>query len=366
MRTGNIDFEKFSQAAVRLGETVLDPTVWPEVMQQICASMNVRGAALLQGDVRTPDVPRTPAVSEAFDHYFNEGWHERDIRARGVPLLLRGQRVITDQDVVTPDEMKRDVFYNECVYANGLKWFAAVGFFAGRSCWALSMQRTAKQGPFESEEQTALAALSPRLTEVATLSTLVGQSVISDTTDALARMGQPAIVMDRRGLVLGTNSAAESLLDDEFRITKRRICIFDRLANSKLETLIRQIAIPPEVASVPIEPFIIRRAQKRPIIVRICPVSGAARAPFLGGRAVLLLSELGAGRPPAPHLLTQAFDLTPAEARLAALIATGAGPEEAARMLGIARETARNQLKAVLGKTGTHRQSELVAMMSKF
>ena len=67
MRTGNIDFAKFSQAAVRLGETVLDPTIWPEVMQQMCASMNIRGAALLQGDVRTPDVPRTPAVSEPFD-----------------------------------------------------------------------------------------------------------------------------------------------------------------------------------------------------------------------------------------------------------------------------------------------------------
>jgi DNA-binding CsgD family transcriptional regulator len=39
--------------------------------------------------------------------------------------------------------------------------------------------------------------------------------------------------------------------------------------------------------------------------------------------------------------------------------------EEAARTLGIARETARNQLKAVLAKTGTHRQSELVAMISR-
>src|SRR4029077_15604518 len=113
-------------------------------------------------------------------------------------------------------------------------------------------------------------------------------------TDALVRMSQPAIVIDRRGLVLGTNSAVESLLDDEFRITNRRICICDKAANSKLETLIRQIAITPEVVSLPIKPFIIRRAHKRPIIVRICPVSGAARAPFLGGRAVLLLSELGA------------------------------------------------------------------------
>ncbi|MGI8568738.1 MAG: helix-turn-helix transcriptional regulator, partial [Methylocella sp.] len=35
----------------------------------------------------------------------------------------------------------------------------------------------------------------------------------------------------------------------------------------------------------------------------------------------------------------------------------------AARELNISRETARNQLKAVFAKTGTHRQSELVALL---
>jgi hypothetical protein len=33
--------------------------------------------------------------------------------------------------------------------------------------------------------------------------------------------------------------------------------------------------------------------------------------------------------------------------------------------LGIARETVRNQLKAVLAKTGTHRQGELIALLSR-
>jgi DNA-binding CsgD family transcriptional regulator len=38
-------------------------------------------------------------------------------------------------------------------------------------------------------------------------------------------------------------------------------------------------------------------------------------------------------------------------------------PHIAARELKIARETARNQLKAVFAKTNTHRQSELVALL---
>jgi DNA-binding CsgD family transcriptional regulator len=50
---------------------------------------------------------------------------------------------------------------------------------------------------------------------------------------------------------------------------------------------------------------------------------------------------------------------------LAALIASGLLLEDAAQKLEIARETARNQLKAIFAKTGTHRQSELVGLVMR-
>jgi DNA-binding CsgD family transcriptional regulator len=37
----------------------------------------------------------------------------------------------------------------------------------------------------------------------------------------------------------------------------------------------------------------------------------------------------------------------------------------AAEELGVARDTARNQLKAIFAKTGAHRQSELVELLTK-
>jgi AcrR family transcriptional regulator len=45
------------------------------------------------------------------------------------------------------------------------------------------------------------------------------------------------------------------------------------------------------------------------------------------------------------------------------MIARGAPPDIACRVLNISRETARNQLKSVFAKTNTHRQSELVALL---
>jgi hypothetical protein len=45
-------------------------------------------------------------------------------------------------------------------------------------------------------------------------------------------------------------------------------------------------------------------------------VDGAARSPFLGARALLLLTDLCRKSGPQPGVLASAFRLTPAEARL--------------------------------------------------
>ena len=66
-----------------------------------------------------------------------------------------------------------------------------------------------------------------------------------------------------------------------------------------------------------------------------------------------------------PAELRELFGLTHMEAEIASVISTGAPPEQAAAETGIAVVTARNHLKAVFAKTGTHRQSERVALLSR-
>lgn len=67
---------------------------------------------------------------------------------------------------------------------------------------------------------------------------------------------------------------------------------------------------------------------------------------------------------PSELSLRAAFQLSPAEARLAARLAAGDLLETVAEQLGIAKETARNQLKSIFSKVGIHRQAELVAILS--
>jgi DNA-binding CsgD family transcriptional regulator len=63
--------------------------------------------------------------------------------------------------------------------------------------------------------------------------------------------------------------------------------------------------------------------------------------------------------------LSNLFGLTAAEARIASGLVGGKELREVADEHGIGFETARSQLKAVFAKTETHRQSDLIAQLSK-
>ncbi len=83
-------------------------------------------------------------------------------------------------------------------------------------------------------------------------------------------------------------------------------------------------------------------------------------------RRVSLLIELGTqAQGLAPRdLLRQIFRLTPSEIVLTSQLTRGLSLSEAADETRISRETARSHLKAILRKTGTHRQSELMGLLT--
>jgi DNA-binding CsgD family transcriptional regulator len=360
-----IDTDWLERASVSLGYTVIDPATWPEIINQISMTVGSTGAVLRQGLVRTPDVPFSAGIHELTETYFANGWHLRDLRAqRGVPLVLKGKNVVTDQDIVTPEEMQRLAFYNDLLAPHGFKWFAWVCFRVGSEVWGLSFQRTRSEGPFEANEKRVLGQLSQRLTEVALLSTAVGRIALLSVSNAMNAFRQPAIAIDRFGLVLDANTDAVALFDSDIRVKDRRLVVGDAEAKARIEDLVDRLRLTSDMATLPCEPIIVRRHRKRPVILHILPVHGAARTPFLGARVLLTLTAVEPRTGPKVALLTRVFGLTPAEARLATIIAEGLSLEHAAEKLGISKATARNHLLAVFAKTDTHRQGELIALLS--
>jgi DNA-binding CsgD family transcriptional regulator len=91
------------------------------------------------------------------------------------------------------------------------------------------------------------------------------------------------------------------------------------------------------------------------------PLNGEDELAAPDAPALALLVRDRARAPAPPFEVVQTlYDLTPAEARLASLLAEGESLAEAASTLSITVETARSRLRSVFLKTGTVRQSELV------
>lgn len=86
-----------------------------------------------------------------------------------------------------------------------------------------------------------------------------------------------------------------------------------------------------------------------------------------GVRRLALIVLGGPGRAallPSGQDLSDYFDLTPAEARVALLLCAGRVPKDAARELQVSVATVRCHVRALLEKTGTSRQTELVQLLS--
>ncbi len=211
------------------------------------------------------------------------------------------------------------------------------------------------------EEERILASFTRRLIEMAAVAGARGSG--PSPAAALNAMRLPAIALDQHGFIDEANAAAEAVFDNDFRIKDRRLFVRDPAARALLKDAIDQWRTLPRLNPLATDPIIVQRRDKMPVIVRIWPFDGAAHLPAQEVRALLTLNALGPKPGPPPAILAKTFRLTPAEAKLACVIARGASPGIAARELKISRETARNQLKSVFAKTDTHRQSELVALL---
>ena len=107
---------------------------------------------------------------------------------------------------------------------------------------------------------------------------------------------------------------------------------------------------------------VIARPDQRPLVLHAMVIPEASET---GPHTAVMLVDLEVVPGPNRTALEQIFGLTPAEARLAALLAAGATPAEVAQVQEVSIATVRSQLASIYAKTRTHRQAELVSLISR-
>ncbi|MDE1995325.1 MAG: helix-turn-helix transcriptional regulator [Rhizobiaceae bacterium] len=222
-------------------------------------------------------------------------------------------------------------------------------------------QRALAAGLYDQPAIDRLDYLRPHLARAGLVAARLGMERAKATVSGLKALGLPAAVLTSSGHVLTANTLLEEMSDVFLPAARERMSIVDPAADALLQQAIaeRRGAIP-LVRSIPLP----GKEGRPPLVVHVLPLRRAAHDIFSGGDVLVVATTFSPSAVvPSVSLLNALFDLTPAEARLATVLTSGRSLKIAAGESGVTVKTARTYLERIFRKTGTHRQSELVALL---
>lgn len=351
-----------AKVTAALARAAIEPSYWPQALRIVEVCTNSAGALLLPVVGNVPLISCTPSMEASFDTYVRGGWHERDERYRGAHALLN-RGVMTDDDCMPLLERKRSEFYQDFLAANGFRDWAGVRVGRDNFIWTLSLQRTAKESLYSKEELACLAELSSKLDVVAETSAVFAATRGQAALDAFQFSGRAAFLLDRAGNVVRLNQAASELLGKDIQVTSGRISASDKSGHRELLLALRQLLWTQELSIAP--PIVLKKRQGGKYIIHLMRLSYQTQSPFSAWHAMMMVADTDSKISLKVDLLQRAFDLTPAEARVAASIGIGEDIGHYAIRADVSKETVRRQVKSIFSKTGTRRQAELVALLTK-
>jgi DNA-binding CsgD family transcriptional regulator len=277
------------------------------------------------------------------------------------PVLAEGFRL--DQDDFTADELARDPYYQEFLRPFGFGWHACalLAGAPGGETVNLTLRRTSRQGRFEQDQLAALATQLPLIRAAVSLTQAMG---------GLLRPGDGAEQAERRSLfgfdgkggafVLHRGQDAADVLD----VRAGKLVARGTDQQSRITaTVERAMALGRQSSTI------LADANGEWWLFSIVPAPALGPAwmlPFTAWAALVPYVRSEAANLARLRSIAAVFGLSPAEARVAALIGDAKTIGATARILSTSPGTVRNQLKTVFSKIGVNRQAELVAILSRF
>lgn len=181
-----------------------------------------------------------------------------------------------------------------------------------------------------------------------------------------AAMGCGAVLLDETKRVVHLNRRASHVVGASLCLTAQgRLAAADRGADALFQAGLDDALHARQDELAGRDALGIHRAERRPLVVRVVPVEAEARAALDGAALLVILIGPEQGPRPSASLLQQVFGLTPSEARLACRLLCGENLAEVAADTGVSLGTLRSHVKALFAKTQTHRQGDLVALLTR-
>lgn len=356
-----------------LYDAAVDEARWPEALKDLSDFTGSQAATfwVLDGS----EQPRLPTFTYInLDPAFVQEYLDHVAHLDPTVQYLIGhpkEAIVHDGLVITEREKDHHPYYDWHGRYSDLRFR-----LVGQVCPApavhagVALHRTRKIGRYERQDIDRFTVLYPHLERALTIGFRLGSlgAMQQCTAELLDHNPAAILLLDAHKRLVYANRSAEALRcnGDGMRLSADGVTLLRRQDNDKLQRLMA-CAIS-SIASSGDTPGGVMRAPrpsgKRPYVILVAPVS--KRYPVLSTlrpAVCVIISDPESRKPMPVHRLQSAFGLTEAEARLAALLATGEELRSAAEKLGITYGTARTRLAQIFQKTETRRQGELIKLL---
>lgn len=345
-----------------------------QVLARIRRDFGAVAAALISHDFRARR--GTWALESGLDDRLRQAYADHYAARNpwlGYPLAYETGRAHLGHSIIPGWQLVRTEFY--CDYLRPQDCYhrlCGVPLRFGEETIFLTIMRAPGQAEFDERDVADLQRLLPHLGRALhlrhhLLRRCAAQGPLHDLLDALP---SAVWIVDRDGRLVTMNAAGEAQLRDGegLLLVGGRLVVSGGADLGALRREIRSAALAPSAGGGAGGRVVLHRGPgQRPLMLQVTPLG--ARSDGRGQlaqheRLVAIMApgaESNAGDIVAE--LTDAYDLTQAEARLCGQLLAGANLGEAAARLGVSRNTVRTQLRQIFAKTGTHRQAALMRLI---
>jgi DNA-binding CsgD family transcriptional regulator len=265
--------------------------------------------------------------------------------------------------------VRKSSYYQEFLIPRGGRYSSGARLFEdGREWGRIGFQTNEKQGPIAGQNFRMLQNLTPHIKEAMRqyrfARSMRAEAHRRGMLEAFQQLGCGAALVEGNCAIVQMNQAAERYLGRGVSRLNGRFAPSDRNAWTRFQQLIAMVARMTRFSARECV-FPLNRIEGRPLIARISPVFEPETMGRRQALVLIKLIDLDARANVAAACLREVFALTPAEARLAAALASGQTLKDVAAKRGVTDGTVRGQIKSVFAKTETSGQTELVALLER-
>lgn len=362
-----------------------EPCGWAHVLDNICQLTGARAATIqllcVDGMQARSQFILCDSLSETlsalYEPHLSDQVNPR-VRCSHGPWIHTRQLIVRDHDLFDPGSEPLEEIRKRTA-AVGLGNFLAAGLpISNRQFVVLSLHRPLDDShDFAEEHKALLTGFMPHLRQAVGLAekfhALRRHSADLEAATNKLRCGM--IICDAGARVIWRNHATEMLLSERthLRISAGELTTASPQETRKLRQAIASLAqlgsadVGPDPATA--VPVVLhgRPGTDAPLHVMVLPlerpsadVTAIAQESGGAGRVLLLVSSLSVSKILRADVVARLFSLTPTEANLVVELCLGRTVTEYAASHRVSVGTARFQLKRILSKTQTARQSDLV------